>query len=33
MDFIVKRDWWSTMRLGVVCAALGLLGAIIAGVI
>lgn len=33
MDYlVVKRDWWTTMQLGAVCAALGLLGAIIAGV-
>lgn len=32
MDLILKRDWWSTMQVGFVCAAIGLLGAIVVGV-
>ncbi len=31
MDLILKRDWWSTMQLGAVCASLGLLAAIVVG--
>ncbi|MDB5589481.1 MAG: hypothetical protein JWR86_6 [Enterovirga sp.] len=31
MDLIARRDWWSTMQIGVFCASIGLLGAIVAG--
>lgn len=32
MDLILKRDWWSTLQIGVVCASLALLGAIVIGI-
>lgn len=32
MDLVVRRDWWSTMQIGAICAAMGLLGAIVIGV-
>lgn len=32
MDLVARRDWWSTMQIGVGCAAMGLLAAIIIGI-
>lgn len=33
MDLTLKRDWWSAVQMGIVCMALGLMGAIIIGAI
>lgn len=31
MDLIIRRDWWTTVQVGAVCASLVLLGAIVIG--
>ena len=33
MDLIIGRDWWATLQVVSICGALGLLGAIVFGVL
>jgi hypothetical protein len=33
MDVLLRFDWWSRMQAAAACAALGLLGAIVFGMI